>query len=64
MLWQCGIQEIYFSDLSSPKQCFYGDVYGQVLGQITQRIKFLYVPKRKLTDIFLKESSEKFSQND
>ena len=60
MLWQCGINKIYFSDLSSPKSCFYGDTYGKVIEQVAGRIEFLYMPKRKLSGIFLKESSEKF----
>lgn len=62
MLWQCGITTIYFSDLSSPKSCFYGDVYGKVLDQLSDKITFMYIPKRKLTGMLLIESAEKFEK--
>ena len=60
MLWQTGIHEIYFSDLSSPRSCFYGDKYESVLDQIIDRIKFVYVPKSKLSNYLLTQAAEKF----
>lgn len=60
MLWQCGIKEIIFSDLSAPKSCFYGDTYDKVLKQICDRMVFKYVPKALLSSVPLRESAEKF----
>jgi len=64
MLWQCGVHEIYFSDLSSPKSCFYGEDYNKVLAQIfsskSAKIEFKYFPKKFLGGVFLKDGLEKF----
>lgn len=68
MLWQCGVHEIYFSDMSSPKNCFYGEDYGKALEQIFKskagKMIFKYFPKSILSGIFLKDSLEKFENFD
>ncbi len=68
MLWQCGVHEIYFTDISSPKNCFYGEDYNKVLDQIYKSksgtMEFKYFPKKFLNDFFLKSSLEKFEKND
>lgn len=60
MLWQCGISEICFTDLSSPKLCFYGEEYKQVLEEIHSRMKCRYVPKKNLSNELLIESVKIF----
>lgn len=59
MLWQCGLSNIYFTDVSSPKNCFYGKDYVKVLEQIFNRIKVIYVPRNHLSNLFLNESAKK-----
>jgi dCMP deaminase len=60
MLWQCGVHEVYFSDLSKPKLEVWGDCYDEVLEQISDRIVFKFIPKSKLSNFILIESAEKF----
>lgn len=68
MLWQCGVHKIYFTDISSPKNCFYGEEYNKVLDQIHKSnfatMEFKYFPKKYLSNLFLKESAEKFEKFD
>ena len=62
MLWQCGIHEIYFSDLSSPKSDVWSKRYDDVLGQINSKISMIFIPKENLDNSLLTESAEKFKK--
>ena len=62
MLWQCGIHEIYFSDLSSPKSDVWSKRYNDVLGQIDSNISMVFIPKENLDNSLLIESAEKFEK--
>jgi dCMP deaminase len=62
MLWQCGITEVYYTNVSAPKADMWGDGYNEVLKQIEDRITFKFFPKKYLcTDVFL-ESAEKMKK--
>lgn len=63
MLWQCGITDIYISDLSSPKDCFYGENYLRILEQISDRVSIYFIPKYKLNTVFLQKAIKKFEKN-
>ena len=60
MLWQCGIHEIYYSNLSAPKNDMWGDQYDCILGQIEDRLTFKFFPNHYLDSTSLIESAEKF----
>ena len=60
MLWQCGIHEIYYTNVSSPKSCMWSDGYDEILKQIEDRIEFKFFPKNYLCNYALIESAEKF----
>ena len=62
MLWQCGVHEIYFSDLSSPKGGIWTEKYSKILALIGDVISFKYMPKEKLDNSILIESAEKFEK--
>ena len=62
MLWQCGVHEIYFSDLSSPKGGIWKEKYSKILALIGDVISFKYMPKEKLDNSFLIESAEKIEK--
>tara|TARA_Y100001938_G_scaffold117820_1_gene162659 strand:- start:1008 stop:1514 length:507 start_codon:yes stop_codon:yes gene_type:complete len=62
MLWQCGIHEIYFSNLSSPKSDVWSKRYNDVLGQIDSNIRMVFIPKEDLDNSLLIESAEKFEK--
>jgi len=62
MLWQCGVHEIYFSDLSSPKGDVLSKKYNDVLKQIGSRLVIRHIPKGALDNTFLVESAEKFEK--
>lgn len=62
MLWQCGIHEIYFSNLSSPKSDVWSKRYNDVLGQIDSNIRMVFMPKENLDNSLLIESAEKFEK--
>ena len=62
MLWQCGIYEIYYTNVSSPKSCMWGDGYNEILKQIDDRIDFRFFPKKHLCNFPLIESAEKFEK--
>lgn len=62
MLWQCGIKEILFSNLSSPKGDVWTKKYDMVLREIGSRLNFKFVPKHKLDNRMLIESAEKFEK--
>ena len=60
MLWQCGIEEILFSDLSDPKSDIWTEKYNMVLREIGHRVDIKFIPKSKLDNRLLIESAEKF----
>jgi dCMP deaminase len=60
MLWQCGIHEIYFSDLSAPKNGMWGEDYELILKQIQSRINFKFFPRESLSNLYLLEATKKF----
>ncbi len=60
MLWQCGIEEILFSDLSDPKSDIWTEKYNMVLREIGHRVDIKFIPKSKLDNSLLIESAEKF----
>ena len=60
MLWQCGITEIYYSDISSPKGDIWGDYYNEILNEIEDRVTFKFFPKKYLCNFELIEAAEKF----
>ena len=60
MLWQCGIHEIYYSNLSAPKNDMWGDQYDIILKQVEDRITFKFFPKQYLSNNSLTEAAEKF----
>lgn len=62
MLWQCGIHEIYFSNLSSPKSDVWSKRYNDVLRQIDSNIRMVFIPKEDLDNSLLIESAEKFEK--
>ncbi len=62
MLWQCGVHEIYFSDLSSPKGDIWTKKYNQVLSEIGSRMIIKHVPKTNLDNTILIESAEMFEK--
>lgn len=68
MLWQCGVHEIYFTDVSSPKMGFYGENYTKVLEQVQKsksaNFEFKYFPKKFLSSMLLKQSVENFEKID
>ena len=63
MLWQCGVHDIYFSDLSSPKGDVWTSKYNQVLRQIGANINMTFISKKRLSDEYLIQSAEKFKKN-
>ena len=62
MLWQCGIEDIRFSDLSMPKCDIRSDKYSNVLKEIGNRLSIRFFPKSKLDNALLIESAEKFEK--
>ena len=62
MLWQCGVHEIYFSNLSNPKRGVWLSDYNEILDQIQDRLDFRFFPSEYLSDYALKEASEKFEK--
>ena len=62
MLWQCGINEILFSDLSQPKGDIWTKKYDTILKEIGSRLILKFVSKRKLDNRMLIESAEKFEK--
>ena len=62
MLWQCGVHEVYFSNLSSPKSDIWSKKYDQVLQQIDDRLILRYISKKSLDNTMLIESAEIFEK--
>lgn len=64
MLHQCGISEIVFSDISSPKMEIYSEKYDRVLKLIQDTINVRYVPKDSLETDTLECILETFKKNE
>jgi dCMP deaminase len=45
MLYQCGIKEVYFSDISSPKGEIFSERYSKILGLLGDKLNMLFIPK-------------------
>ena len=63
MLYQCGIEEIVYSDISNPKMCTSSGKYLTMVGKIIEKIDISFIPKSKLNTKFLKESVKKIEKN-
>ena len=63
MLYQCGIEKIFYSDVSEPKMVIYNDNYTKMLEMTCDKIEFRYIPRSKIDSTFLKESVEKLKKN-
>ena len=63
MLYQCGIKEIVYSDISNPKMCTSSGKYLTMVGKIIEKIDISFIPKSKLNAKFLKESVKKIEKN-
>jgi dCMP deaminase len=48
MLYQCGITQIIFSDISNPKSVINNDNYKKIFDMISYNIDIFYIPKTKL----------------
>ena len=48
MLHQCGVSEIIFSDISTPKMEIYSEKYNKVLGLLGNSLSIRYIPKDAL----------------
>jgi len=59
MLYQCGIEEIVYSDISNPKMCTNSGKYITMFSKIVERIDISFIPKSKLSSEFLLESHQK-----
>ncbi len=62
MLWQCGVHEIYFSNLSNPKRGVWLSDYNEILDQIQDKLDFKFFPSKYLSNEPLLESAEKFEK--
>tara|TARA_R100001244_G_scaffold55670_1_gene47671 strand:+ start:106 stop:630 length:525 start_codon:yes stop_codon:yes gene_type:complete len=62
MLYQCGVKEIVFSDISSPKMNIWNGDYDQILELIGDKIQLRFIPKTSLDTEFLLESVEKITK--
>jgi dCMP deaminase len=58
MLYQCGIAEICFSNISSPKTLAVEN-YSKILKLIEGTVKFRFIPKNKLDNTMLLTSAKK-----
>ena len=60
-LHQCGVSEVYFSDISSPKIEANGE-YSKILELLKGDIKFKFTPKSELDNTMLLLSAKKFEK--
>ena len=63
MLYQCGIEEIVYSDISNPKMCTSSAKYLTMVSKIIDKIDISFIPKSKLNAKLLKESVKKIEKN-
>ncbi len=62
MLYQCGIREILYSNISEPKMCIYGDDYRQICNMIKGKMGLLFVAKEKLDSRYLQEAANEIQK--
>lgn len=62
MLYQCGIKNIFYSDISKPKMVIYNDNYVKMLEMTADKMCFRYIPKSRLNAKLLKESVKKIEK--
>jgi len=48
MLYQCGVSDILFSDISRPKGDFFSSKYNTMMNLIRDKINMVYIPKNYL----------------
>ena len=63
MLHQCGVSEIIFSDISTPKMEIYSDKYNKILSLLGDRLPIRYIPKEALETEALECIVETFKKN-
>ena len=63
MLNQCGIREVVFSDISSPKMEIYSKKYDTILELIKDRVSLRYIPSHVLDTDTLECILENFKKN-
>ena len=63
MLNQCGIREVVFSDISSPKMEIYSKKYDMILELIKDRVSLRYIPSHVLDTDTLECILENFKKN-
>jgi dCMP deaminase len=63
MLYQCGIQKIFYSDISNPKMCTSSAKYLKICEKIDKKMDIIFISKTKLSGDLLLESYEKFCKN-
>ena len=62
MLYQCGIEKIYFSDISNPKMCSSSPNYVNIYKMIEEKIDLIFISKDDLSAKHLIEASEKIQK--
>ena len=63
MLYQCGIKEIIFSGISSPKMCIYNDDYATILKKMSGKLKLRYLPLSLIDIKNISDTFEIFKKN-
>jgi dCMP deaminase len=56
MLYQCGIKEILYSDISNPKMCIYSHSWSTIHSMIKDKIDLRFIAKEQLDCRYLQES--------
>jgi dCMP deaminase len=62
MLYQCGVKEIVFSDISNPKMSIWNSDYDKILELIGEKIHFRYVPRQNLDPNLLLEANAEIAK--
>ncbi len=62
MLYQCGIEKIYFSDISNPKMCSSSPNYMKMFKMIEEKIDLIFISKKDLSAKYLLEASEEIQK--
>lgn len=63
MLHQCGVSEIIFSDISTPKMEIYSEKYNRILELLGDKLSIRYIPKESLETEMLECILETFKKN-
>ena len=57
LLYQCGIKEIIFTDVSNPK-CVIGNTdYNRIIKMVSEKVEIFYIPASEIDDSHFVESS-------